>query len=148
MHYLKEVLVPIRLLTAALALGTARAAFEEAREYAAAREQFGRPIARFQAIQIHLAEMAVDLEAARRLTYWAAWRADGGRAAETEAAMAKLFASEAALRVCDRACRVLASYGYAREYPVERFLRDVRFTLIGGGTSEILRVNIAKGVMR
>lgn len=148
MGYLKQVLVPIRLLTAALALGTARAAFEEAREYAAERTQFGRAIARFQAIQKHLAAMAIDLEAARRLTYWAAWRAEQGQPAVTEAAMAKLFSSEAALRICDRACRVLASYGFARDHAVERYLRDVRFTLIGGGTSEILEINIAKGVMR
>jgi butyryl-CoA dehydrogenase len=88
----------------------------------------------------------VDLEAARRLTYWAAWRSDQGLANENEAAMAKLFASEAALRICDRAARVLGSYGFASDYPVERYLRDVRFTLIGGGTSEILRGAIARGL--
>jgi len=144
--YLRQVLAEIRVMTAALALGVAAAAFEEAVAYAAARKQFGKPIKEFQAVQAHLAEMAVDLEAARRLTYWAAWRSDQGLPNENEAAIAKLFASEAALRVCDHAARVLASYGYAAEYPVERYLRDVRFTLIGGGTSEILRGAIARGL--
>jgi len=97
-------------------------------------------------VQAHLAEMAVDLEAARQLTHWAAWRSDQGLPNAHQASMAKLFASEAAYRVCERASRVLASYGFATDYPVERYLRDVRFTLIGGGTSEILRVNIARGL--
>ena len=143
---LREILAEIRVMTAALALGVARAAFEAATAYAAERRQFGKPINRFQLVQEHLAEMAVDLEAARRMTYWAAWRSDQGLPNTQEASMAKLFASEAALRICDRACRVLASYGFANEYPVERYLRDVRFTLIGGGTSEILRINIARGL--
>lgn len=144
--YLREILAEIRVMTAALAVGVARAAYEDAVRYAGERHQFGRPINRFQAVQAHLAEMATDLEAARQMTYWAAWRSDQGKSNVTEASMTKLFASEAAYRVCERASRVLASYGYATEYPVERYLRDVRFTLIGGGTSEILRVNIAKGL--
>jgi len=144
--YLKTVLADIRVMTAALALGVGSAALDEAVAYAADRKQFGRPIKDHQAVQAHLAEMAVDLEAARRLTYWAAWRSDQGLANENEAAMAKLFASEAALRICDRAARVLGSYGFASDYPVERYLRDVRFTLIGGGTSEILRGAIARGL--
>jgi len=144
--YLREILSPIRVMTAALAVGVARAALEDAVAYAGQRRQFGQPINRFQAVQTHLADMAVDLEAARQLTYWAAWRADQAPGNEHEAAMAKLFASEAAYRICDRAARVLASYGYTPDYPVERYLRDVRFTLIGGGTSEILRVNIARGL--
>ncbi len=146
--HLREVLAEIRVVTAALALGVARAAFDEAVRYAGERVQFGRPIAKFQAVQAHLADMAVDVEAARQMTYWAAARSDAGLSNDDEAAMAKLFASEAALRVCDRAARVLASYGFAKEYPVERLLRDVRFTLIGGGTSEILRINIARGLTR
>jgi len=146
MDALREILAEIRVMTAALAVGVARAALEDATAYAAERTQFGKPINRFQLVQEHLAEMAVDVEAARRMTYWAAWRSDQGLQNAHEASMAKLFASEAALRVCDRACRVLGSYGFATEYPVERYLRDVRFTLIGGGTSEILRVNIARGV--
>ena len=146
MDTLREILAEIRVMTAALAVGVARAALEDATAYAAERTQFGKPINRFQMVQEHLAEMAVDVEAARRMTYWTAWRSDQGLPNEHEASMAKLFASEAGLRVCDRACRVLASYGFATEYPVERYLRDVRFTLIGGGTSEILRVNIARGI--
>ena len=142
--YLKDILAEIRVMTAALALGVARAALEDARAYAAERRQFGRPIREFQAVGSHLAEMAVDLEAARRLTHWAAWRSDQKLPFATEAAMAKLFASEAAWRICDRAARVLASYGYVEESPIARYLRDVRFVLIGGGTSEILRVNIAR----
>ena len=146
MEHLREVLAEIRVVTAALAVGVARAAFEEALAYAGQRKQFGRPIGRFQAVQAHLAEMATDLEAARRLTHWAAWRSDRGLPNEVEASMAKLFASEAACRVCDRAARVMASYGFASEYNVERYLRDVRFTLIGGGTSEILRILVARGL--
>ena len=144
--YLREILAQVRLMTAALSLGVARAAYEDALAYAGERRQFGRPIRKFQAVSAHLADMAVDLEAARRLTHWAAWRSDQGLENATEASMAKLFASEAAARICDRAARVLASYGFATESPVERYLRDVRFLLIGGGTSEILRVNIARGL--
>ena len=143
---LKEILAEVRLMTAALALGVGRAALEDATAYANEREQFGRAISKFQAIRFHLAEMAVDLEAARRLTYWAAWRSDQGMPNATEASMAKLFASEAAARICERAARVTASYGYASDSNIQRYLRDVRFTLIGGGTSEILKVSIGKAV--
>jgi butyryl-CoA dehydrogenase len=148
MEYLRTILAEIRLMTAALAIGVGRAAYEDALAYADERRQFGRAISEFQSIQAHMAEMAVDLEAARRLTHWAAWRSEQGMQNETEANMAKLFASEAALRICDRAARVLASYGFANDFAVQRYLRDVRFTLIGGGTSEILRVNIAKGLRK
>jgi len=145
---LRKILAEIRVMTGALALGVARAAFEDAVEYAGQRVQFGKPIGKFQAVQAHLAEMRTDLEAARQLVQWAAWRSDQGMENADEAAMAKLFASEAAARICDRAARVAASYGYAADYPFERYLRDVRFTLIGGGTSEILKVNIARGLSR
>ncbi len=146
--YLRDLLAEIRVMTAALAVGTAQAALNDTVVYAGQRTQFGKPINRFGAIQAHLADMAVDLAAARQMTRWAAWRSDQGLPNAHEASMAKLFASEAAHRVCERAARVLASYGYAEEYPIERYLRDIRFTLIGGGTSEILRVNIAKGLSR
>jgi butyryl-CoA dehydrogenase len=142
--HLRKLLAEIRIVTGAMALGTARAALDDAVQYAAERKQFGRAINRFQAIQLKLAEMGTDLEAARRLVHYAAWLKDAGRPHHKEAAMAKLFASEAALGVCDKAARVLASYGYAMEYPVQRYLRDIRFTLIGGGTSEILKLIIAK----
>lgn len=142
--YLREILAEIRVVTAALALGIGRAAYEEAKRYASERQQFGKPIERFELVQEHLAEMATDLEAARRLTHWAAWRSDQKLPNAREASMAKLFASEAAHRICDRAARVTASYGFAAESPIQRYLRDARFALIGGGTSEILRVNIAR----
>lgn len=145
---LKEILCEIRLMTAALALGVARAAYEESLAYSKEREQFGRPICKFQAVQMHLADMRTDLEAARQMTLASAYRSAEGLENAEHSAMAKLFASEAALRVCDHAARIMASYGYASEYGVERYLRDVRFTLIGGGTSEILKVNIAKGLTR
>lgn len=142
--HLRRLLAEIRIITGAMALGGGRAALEAAIHYAADRKQFGKPINRFQAIQLKLAEMATDMEAAERLVLYAAWLADSDQPHHKEAAMAKLFASEAAARVCDQAARILASYGYAMEYPVQRFLRDIRFTLIGGGTSEILKLIIAK----
>ncbi len=142
--HLRRLLAEIRIITGAMALGGGRAALEEAIRYAADRKQFGKPINRFQAIQLKLAEMATDMQAAEHLVLYVAWLADSGQPHHKEAAMAKLFASEAAARVCDQAARILASYGYAMEYPVQRFLRDIRFTLIGGGTSEILKLVIAK----
>jgi butyryl-CoA dehydrogenase len=142
--HLRRLLAEIRIITGAMALGGGRAALEAAIHYAADRKQFGKPINRFQAIQLKLAEMATDMEAAERLVLYAAWLADSDQPHHKEAAMAKLFASEAAASVCDQAARILASYGYAMEYPVQRFLRDIRFTLIGGGTSEILKLIIAK----
>ncbi|MDP6988674.1 MAG: acyl-CoA dehydrogenase family protein [Planctomycetota bacterium] len=148
MEGLKGILVDIRLMTAALALGVARAAYEDSLAYSTERVQFGRPICKFQAVAAHLAEMRTHLAAARSLTHWSAWRVESGAGGADDAAMAKLFASEAGLGICDRAARVMASYGYASEYPIERYLRDVRFTLIGGGTSEILRGHIARGATR
>ena len=145
---LRKTLAEIRIITGAMALGVARAALAAALGYAAERRQFGKPIDRFQAIQLKLAEMATDLEAAVHLVHYAAWLHDAGRPHHKEAAMAKLNATEAAARICDQAARVLASYGYAMEYPVQRYLRDVRFTLIGGGTSEILKLVIAKELTR
>jgi butyryl-CoA dehydrogenase len=144
--HLRKTLAEIRIITGAMAVGQARAALDAAVRYAAERKQFGKPINRYQAIQMKLAEMATELEAATTLVYRAAWLRDAGKSHHKEAAMAKLFASECAARVADQAARVLASYGYAMEYPVQRYLRDVRFTLIGGGTSEILKLIIAKEV--
>ncbi len=144
--HLRQLLAEIRIVTGALAVGGGRAALDEAVRYAGERAQFGKPINRFQAIQMKLAEMATDLEAARRLVHYAAWLKDEGKPHLKEASMAKLFASEAAADICDKAARVFASYGFAMEYPVQRFLRDIRFTLIGGGTSEILKLVIAKEV--
>ena len=142
--HLKKLLAEIRIITGAMAVGGGRGALNEAVKYAAERKQFGKPINRFQAIQLKLAEMATDLEAAEQLVHYAAWLKQNDKPCHKQSAMAKLFASEAAVTVCDKAARVLASYGFAMEYPVQRHLRDIRFTLIGGGTSEILKLIIAK----
>ena len=144
--HLRKTLAEIRIITGAMANGIARAALDEAVRYASERKQFGKPINRYQAIQIKLAEMATELEAAIHYVYHAAWLHDNDKPHHKQAAMAKLLASETAARVCDQAARVFASYGYAMEYPAQRFLRDVRFTLIGGGTSEILKLIIAKEI--
>ena len=144
--HLRTLLAQIRIITGAMAIGIARAALDEALRYAAERKQFGKPINRHQAIQLKLAEMGTALEASTRFVHYAAWLSDSGRPHHTESAMCKLFATESAATICDQAARVLASYGYAMEFPVQRYLRDVRFTLIGGGTSEILKLIIAKGL--
>lgn len=141
---LRKILADVRILTGALAIGVARAALGEARQYAADRKQFGKPINRFQAVQIHLAEMATDLEAATHLVHYAAWLKDNDQPHQREAAMAKLFATERAADICDKATRILGSYGYSMEFAAQRYLRDIRFTLYGGGTSEILKVIIAR----
>ena len=144
--HLRKILAEIRIITGSMANGIARAALDAAVHYAAERKQFGKAINRYQAIQIKLAEMATELEAAIHFVYQAAWLRDNDKPHHKQAAMAKLLASETAARVCDQAARVFASYGYAMEYPAQRFLRDVRFTLIGGGTSEILKLIIAKEI--
>jgi alkylation response protein AidB-like acyl-CoA dehydrogenase len=144
--HLRKTLAEIRIITGAMANGIARAALDAAVRYASERKQFGKAINRYQAIQIKLAEMATELEASIHFVYHAAWLRDNDKPHHKQAAMAKLFASETAARVCDQAARVYASYGYAMEYPAQRFLRDVRFTLIGGGTSEILKLIIAKEI--
>ena len=141
---LKEILAEIRIMTAALAIGVATAAYEEALEYAKTRIQFGKPIGKFQAIQMKFADMAVQLEMAKHYMLYAATLSDKNLPRHKESMIAKLYASEIANAICDEASRVLASYGYAVEYNIERYLRDARFTLIGGGTSEILKINIAK----
>ncbi len=142
--HLRKILAQIRIMTGAMGVGIARAALEAGLRYAAERKQFGKAINRFQAIQLKLAEMGTDLEAARHLVRFAAWAKDSGLPHHKEAAMAKLFATETAATICDKTSRIFASYGYAMEYPAQRYLRDVRFLLIGGGTSEILKLIIAK----
>ena len=142
--HLRKLLSEIRIITAVMGLGVGRAALDEAVRYAGERRQFGKPINRFQAVQLKLAEMATDMEAARYLTYYAASLTDNDQPNRQQASMAKLFATEAAADVCDKASRIFASYGFAMEYPIQRYLRDVRFTLIGGGTSDILKLIIAK----
>jgi butyryl-CoA dehydrogenase len=141
---LKEILAEIRIMTAALAVGVATAAYEEALVYANQRSQFGKPIGKFQAVQMKFADMAVQLETAKHYVLYAATLSDKNLPRQKEAMIAKLYASECAVSICDEASRVFASYGYAVDYHIERYLRDSRFTLIGGGTSEILKINIAK----
>ncbi len=141
---LREILAEIRIMTAALAIGVATAAYQDALEYAKTRVQFGKPIGKFQAIKMKLADMAVQLESANRMLFHAAWLSDEDLPRQKQAAMVKLYASECANSICDQASRIMASYGYAKEYPMQRYLRDARFTLIGGGTSEILQLGIAK----
>ncbi|MEE8449720.1 MAG: acyl-CoA dehydrogenase family protein [Thermodesulfobacteriota bacterium] len=142
--YIKDILDEIRVITGALSLGLAQAALQASCVYAGERVAFGRPIKKFQGISFKLAEVATELEAARRLVYYAAWRHDQGLANVKEAAMAKLFASEVAVRAADESTRIFASYGFAMEYPAQRFFRDARFLLYGAGTSEILKVIISQ----
>lgn len=147
-EHLRKTLAEIRIITGAMAVGVARAALDASIRYASERRQFGKPIGAYQAIQLKLADMATGLAAAELLVYEAARRYDADLPHHCEAAMAKLLASETAATVCDLAARIYASYGYAMDYPIQRYLRDVRFTLIGGGTSEILRLVIARELTR
>ena len=136
-----------RIGIAAQAIGIARGAFEEALEYSKDREQFGKPLAHFQAIQFYLADMATELDAARFLTWKAAWIKDTKGRCTLEAAQAKLFASEAAQRITNKALQIHGGYGYTREYNVERYFRDARITEIYEGTSEIQKMVIAGAVL-
>jgi alkylation response protein AidB-like acyl-CoA dehydrogenase len=140
---LRGILAEIRIMMGALSIGLGRAALEAGVRYAQERVQFGRPIARFQAISHRLVDMATQLEAARLMVYQAATLLDGGKRDMKLASMAKLFASEMANQVADGTSRIFASYGFATEYPAQRYFRDARFLLLGGGTSEILRGIIA-----
>jgi alkylation response protein AidB-like acyl-CoA dehydrogenase len=138
------ILSEIRVMTAAISVGLSRAAYQAALAYARERHAFGKPIAEHQAIGFKLADMLTSLHAAILVTYQAAAQVDEGRVATREAAMAKLFASETAVKITDEAARIFASYGLAMEYPVQRYFRDARFLLPGGGTSEILRLIIGR----
>ena len=137
-----------RITIGALAVGLARGALEEARKYALERKQFGKPIAEFQAIQWKLADMATELDAARLLVWRAAWLCDQGKPFSKEASIAKLFASEAAMRATDEAVQVHGGYGYTSEFPVERYLRDAKLCTIGEGTSEVQRMVIARALLK
>ena len=136
-----------RIGIAAQALGIAQAAFDVARTYASDRQQFGRRIGDFQAIQWKLADMATEIDAARLLTYRAAWLKQEGRPHAAEGAKAKLFASEMARRQTAEAIQILGGYGYTREFPVERYYRDAKITEIYEGTSEIQRLVIARSIL-
>jgi alkylation response protein AidB-like acyl-CoA dehydrogenase len=137
-----------RISIGAISVGLAQAAFEYATNYARERQAFGHPIADLQAIQWMLADMATQIEAARALLYKAAWLKEQKRSYTLEAAMAKLFATEMAEKVCRNAIQVHGGYGYSREYPVERLYRDARLMTIGEGTSEIQRLVIARQVLK
>jgi alkylation response protein AidB-like acyl-CoA dehydrogenase len=137
-----------RISIAAMALGLGYGALEMAVSYAKDRKQFDKPIADFQAVQWMLADTKVELDAAALLVYRAAWLADEKRPYAQEASMAKLYASEAATRACNRSLQVHGGYGYTREYAVERHLRDAKLCEIGEGTSEVQRIVIAKHMLR
>jgi len=136
-----------RIGIGAISIGLAQAAFEHAVNYARERQAFGKPIAEQQAIQWMLADAATEIEAARNLLYKAAWLKENGRHYNKEAAMAKMFATEMAERVCRNAIQVHGGYGYSSAYPVERIYRDARLMTIGEGTSEIQRLVIARHVL-
>jgi butyryl-CoA dehydrogenase len=136
-----------RISIGALAVGLAQAAYERALQYARERETFGKPIGQHQAIQFMLADAATEIQAARLMIYWAAWLKDQGQPYAKEASMAKLFATEMSERVCRNAIQVHGGYGYSREFEVERMYRDTRLMSIGEGTSEILRMVIARQLL-
>jgi hypothetical protein len=137
-----------RISIAALAVGIAQGAYESAVKYAKEREQFGKPISEFQAIQFKLADMAVQIEAARLLMYRAAFLKDQGRKVTKESAMAKLFAGEMSVRVCEEAIQIHGGYGYTKDYPPEKYWRDSKLCTIGEGTSEIQRMVIARQLLK
>ena len=146
----KQMLITLdggRISIGAMALGLAQAALDEASRYAKERVQFGQPIAKFQAIQWMIADMATEVDAARMMVYRAAAMKDSGKPFIKEAAMAKLYASEVSERAAFKALQIHGGYGYSREYPVERIYRDQRLCTIGEGTSEIQRLVIARQVL-
>jgi alkylation response protein AidB-like acyl-CoA dehydrogenase len=137
-----------RTTVGAEAVGISQAAFDAARRYAKERKQFGQPLSDFQAIQWMLADMATQIEAARLLTYQAAYLEDSGQPYVKEAAMAKLFASEVSRMVTNNALQIHGGYGYTKDYPVERYLRDAKITEIYEGTSEMMRLTIARNILK
>ena len=137
-----------RINVAARAVGVAQASFDHARAYSQQRQAFGQPISGFQAVQHKLADMATEIQAARLLTWWAAWQADRRERADTETGMAKLFASEVGNWVTDKAIQIHGGYGYVQEYLVERYLRDAKITEIYEGTSEIQRIVISRDLLK
>jgi alkylation response protein AidB-like acyl-CoA dehydrogenase len=136
-----------RIGIAALSLGIAEGAYDEALRYAGVRKQFGRPIGSFQGVNFQLADMAMEIEAGTHLLYHAAWLKQNGRPFKKEAAMAKLFCSELAMRATTKAVQIFGGYGYTTEYPVERMMRDAKVCEIGEGTSEIQRMVIARQIL-
>jgi alkylation response protein AidB-like acyl-CoA dehydrogenase len=137
-----------RISIASLAVGIAQGAFEAALHYSKQRKQFGRFISEFQAIQHKLADMATEIDAARLLTQRAAWMKDHGMDVNKESSMAKLYSSEIAVRVCNEALQIHGGYGFIKDYPVEKFYRDVKLCTIGEGTSEIQKLVIARQLLK
>ena len=137
-----------RISVAALSCGTADGAYKKALRYSTERKAFGKEIHKFQAVGFKLADMATDIEAAKLLTFHAAWMKDQGKDVTKVAAMAKLFASEAAMRITTEAIQIHGGYGYVKEYDVERFFRDAKVLEIGEGTSEIQRIIIARELVK
>jgi alkylation response protein AidB-like acyl-CoA dehydrogenase len=137
-----------RISIAALSVGTAQGAYEAALKYSKQRKQFGRPISEFQSIQNKLADMATEIDAARLLTYRAGWMKDRGQRVTKESSMAKLFASEIAVRATSEAVQIHGGNGFIKDYPVEKFYRDVKLCTIGEGTSEIQRLVIARQLLK
>ena len=137
-----------RISVAALSCGTAEGAYQQALNYSTERKAFGKEIHKFQAVGFKLADMATDIEAAKLLTFHAAWMKDQGKDVTKAAAMAKLFASEAAMRITTEAIQIHGGYGYVKEYDVERFFRDAKVLEIGEGTSEIQRIIIARELVK
>lgn len=137
-----------RISIAALSLGVAKGAYEAALKYAKEREQFGRPISKFQAIAFKLADMATEIDAAELLTFNAAARKNAGLSVTTEGAMAKLYASEVCVRVANEAVQIFGGYGFTKDFPVEKFYRDAKLCTIGEGTSEIQKLVISKNILK
>lgn len=137
-----------RIGIGALSLGLAQGAFDLALQYASTRKQFGKAIAEFQGVQFQLSDIATELEAGRHLVYHAAWLAQHGQPFSKEAAMAKLFCSEMAMRATTKAIQIHGGYGYTKDYPVERMMRDAKIGEIGEGTSEIQRIVIARHLLK
>lgn len=137
-----------RISIAALSLGTAQGALDAAVKYSKEREQFGKPISSFQGIAFKIADMSTELEAAKLLTFKAAALKNAGKKVTDAGAMAKLYASEVAVRVCNEAVQIFGGYGFTKDFPVEKFYRDVKLCTIGEGTSEIQKVVLSKNIMK
>ncbi len=143
-----KTLIGGRISVSALSCGTAEGAFQKALQYSTERTAFGKEITAFQAVGFKLADMATDIEAAKLLTFHAAWMKDQGKDVLKQAAQAKLFASEAAMRITTEAIQIFGGYGYVKEYDVERFFRDAKVLEIGEGTSEVQRIIIARELVK
>jgi alkylation response protein AidB-like acyl-CoA dehydrogenase len=137
-----------RISIAALSLGVAYGAYDASKKYAKEREQFGKPIAHFQAIAFKLADMLTEIESAELLTFQAAFRKNTGKKVTKEGAMAKYYASEVAVKVCNEAVQIFGGYGFTKDFPVEKFYRDVKLCTIGEGTSEIQKLVISRELLK